>query len=138
MSDKPIPPIPPNLRYTQTHEWARLDDGQVVVGVTAYAVEEMGHDIVHIDLPVVGLRVKQRDSCGVIDSVKASFDMYAPVSGEVVAVNTQLNDNPSLVAESPYDQGWILRIKPAAAAELDKNLTADAYKAMIQSGAADH
>ncbi len=138
MSDKPIPPIPPNLRYTQTHEWVKLADGEVLVGVTAYAVEEMGRDIVHIDLPAIGLRVRQRDSCGVIDSVKASFDLYAPVSGEVVAVNTALNDSPSLIAESPYDRGWIVRIKPVAVAELDNNLTADAYKAMIQSGAAGH
>jgi glycine cleavage system H protein len=125
--------IPPDLYYTNSHEWAKLVEGDVLVGISAFAVEEMGRDIVHIELPSVGQKVKQLESFGVIDSVKAAFDLYAPVSGEVVEVNAGLLDDPSPIAQSPYDKGWMIRISPSSIAQLDTILKAEAYRNMLEA-----
>ncbi len=134
-----LPEIPANLRYLQSHEWARLDSpAEAVIGISAYAVQEMG-DIVHLELPEAGATLKQRDSFGVIDSVKAAFDLYAPLSGEVIAVNSAALADPSIIGREPYKGGWLLRIRPAnAAQETAGTLDAAAYKRFLESDSGSH
>ncbi len=119
--------IPKELRYTKDHEWVRVRGQEAEVGVTDFAQGELG-DVVFVELPTVGSRVAQTKSFGTIDAVKTVSDLFAPVSGEVVAVNTDLKDNPALVNESPYEKGWMVRIKMATPAEMESLLTADGYE----------
>jgi len=119
-------PSPTDRRYTNEHEWVRVADGVGTVGITDYAQDQLG-DIVYVDLPAPGTSVKQSDKLGEIESVKAVSDAYAPVSGEVVDVNEEVNDHPELVNESPYEKGWLVRLRLADPAELDALLTADQY-----------
>lgn len=123
-------PTPTDRRYTKEHEWVRLDDGAGTVGLTDYAQDQLG-DIVYVDLPALGTAVKQFDKLGEIESVKAVSDLYAPVSGEVVEVNEAVNDHPELVNESPYQEGWLVRLRLADPAELDALLTAEQYDALV-------
>jgi len=123
-------PSPTDRRYTREHEWVRVDDGVGTVGITDYAQDELG-DIVYIDLPASGTSVKQSEKLGEIESVKAVSDLYAPVSGEVVEVNQEISDHPELVNESPYEKGWLVRLRLADAAELEALLTAEQYDALI-------
>jgi len=138
MSSNNLPEIPPDLKYAKSHEWAKLVEGNVVVGITAYAVEEMGRDIVHIELPPAGDAVSQAESFGMIDSVKAAFDLYAPISGEVIESNDAATQDPSLIAQSPYEKGWLIKIAPRSIAELDTLLNAEAYRGLISAGDASH
>ncbi len=118
---------PQQLKYSATHQWARREsDGTVTVGITDHAQEMLG-DVVFVDSPKVGSKVKQAEVCGVIESVKAASDIYAPVSGEVIAVNAELADTPEKVNQDPY-AAWMFRVKPANAAELDALLDAAAYQ----------
>jgi glycine cleavage system H protein len=103
---------PPELRYAKTHEWARTEGDEVVVGITDYAQDALG-DVVYIELPEVGSTFKAGEVFGVIESVKASSDLYAPVAGEVTAVNSALDDDQEPVNKDPYGAGWMLRIKPS-------------------------
>jgi glycine cleavage system H protein len=120
---------PSELKYAATHEWARLEeDGTVTVGITDHAQDALG-DVVFVELPEVGAQLAASDEAGVVESVKAASDIYAPVAGEVVAVNAQLEDNPELVNSDPYNEGWFYRLEPADAAELDGLMTADEYQA---------
>lgn len=120
---------PSNLKYAETHEWALLDDsGIVTVGITDYAQESLG-DVVFVELPEVGRDVSQTEQISVVESVKAASDIYAPVSGEVVAINDALEDEPELINESPYEKGWFFKIKAADAGELESLLDGDAYDA---------
>ena len=120
--------VPADLRYAASHEWARLEaDGSVTVGISDHAQEALG-DVVFIELPEVGASLSAGQQAGVVESVKAASDIYAPVSGEVIAVNPALADNPELVNEDPYGN-WFFKLKPAAVAELDKLLDAAAYQA---------
>ena len=115
------------LKYSATHQWARREsDGSVTVGITDHAQEMLG-DVVFVDNPKAGSRVKQGEVCGVIESVKAASDIYAPVSGEVIAVNAELVDAPEKVNEDAY-AAWMFRVKPADAAELNVLLDAAAYQ----------
>jgi len=123
--------VPAGLRYTKEHEWAKLDGGVVTVGVTDWAQEQLS-DVVYVELPAVGKAVRQSDAFGVIEAVKTVSDLYAPVSGEVVEVNTALADNPGWVNESPYEKGWMIRIKAKDAKELDALLDATAYGALLE------
>jgi len=123
-------PSPTDRRYTNEHEWVRADDGVGTVGITDYAQDQLG-DIVYVDLPAPGTSVKQSDKLGEIESVKAVSDVYAPVSGEVVDVNEDVNDHPELVNESPYEKGWLVRLRLAAPAELDALLTAGQYDQLL-------
>jgi len=123
-------PSPTDRRYTNEHEWVRADDGVGTVGITDYAQDQLG-DIVYVDLPAPGTSVKQSDKLGEIESVKAVSDVYAPVSGEVVDVNEDVNDHPELVNESPYEKGWLVRLRLAAPAELDALLTAGQYDHLL-------
>jgi glycine cleavage system H protein len=118
---------PAQLKYSATHQWARREsDGSITVGITDHAQEMLG-DVVFIDSPKTGSNVKQGEVCGVIESVKAASDIYAPVSGEVIAVNAGLADAPEKVNEDPY-AAWMFRVKPANASELDLLLDAAAYQ----------
>ncbi len=118
---------PEQLKYSATHQWARREsDGMVSVGITDHAQKMLG-DVVFVDSPAIGGSVKQGEVCGVIESVKAASDIYAPVSGEVIAVNAGLADAPEKVNQDPY-AAWMFRVKPADPAQLDTLLDAAAYQ----------
>ncbi|MGB6894641.1 MAG: glycine cleavage system protein GcvH [Dehalococcoidia bacterium] len=123
-------PSPTDRRYTKEHEWVRVEDDLGTVGITDYAQDQLG-DLVYLDLPSPGTQVKQLDKLGEIESVKAVSDLYSPVSGEVVEVNQEVVDRPELVNESPYGQGWLVRMRLADPAEVDGLLTAEQYDELI-------
>lgn len=119
--------IPQDLRYLASHEWARQNaDGTVTIGVTDYAQESLG-DVVYIELPEVGTQVTAHEESGVVESVKAASDIFSLVSGEVVEINEILADEPELVNESPYADGWFFRVRPDDLTELDDSMDADGY-----------
>lgn len=118
---------PTELRYGSTHEWARLEEGLVTVGISDYAQDALG-DIVYVDLPEVDLEAKAGDEICVVESVKAASDVFAPVSGVVVEVNSALEETPELVNEDPYGQGWFYKLAPGDVAELENLLDAAAYR----------
>lgn len=123
--------LPNDLRYTQDHEWARLEaDGSVTVGITAHAVEQLG-DITAVSLPSVGSELGDHERFGDIDSVKAVSDLYSPIAGSVIATNGELDGSPELVNEDPYGKGWMIRLKPADAGALGRLLDAGAYAKLI-------
>lgn len=123
--------VPNELKYRDSHEWVRKEaDGTFTVGITEHAQELLG-DMVFVDLPEVGNSYAAGDECAVAESVKAASDIYAPISGKIVAVNEELGDAPELVNSEPYATGWLFRIKPSDESELDSLLDADAYKASI-------
>jgi len=118
---------PENLRYSQDHEWVRVeDDGSVVVGITDHAQESLG-ELVYVEVPEEEGELLKGDACAVVESVKAASDVYAPVSGKLAATNEALSDSPELVNSSPYDEGWLLRLDPSDPAELDELMDAGAY-----------
>ena len=118
--------IPSELKYTKEHEWVRQEDGKVRVGVTAYAVEQLG-DIAHVELPAVGETLSANDRFGDIESVKTVSELFAPVSGKVVEANGGLEDSPELVNDEPYGEGWMLLIEPEDASALDSLMSAQDY-----------
>lgn len=122
--------VPKDLRYTKEHEWIRPASGEVEVGVTDYAQGELG-DVIFVDLPAPGTKVDQMKAFGSIDAVKTVSDLFAPVSGEIVAVNEALKDNPALVNQSPYGDGWMVKIRVAKPAEIEGLLTPDAYEKLL-------
>lgn len=123
--------IPSDLKYRESHEWVRDEDGEgVVVGITDHAQAELG-DMVYVELPEPGMSYAQGDACAVVESVKAASDIYAPVSGEVVEVNDALEDDPGLVNNDPYGDGWLFRIEPSDESEFDGLMDADAYSESI-------
>ncbi len=122
--------IPDDCGYLETHEWARHDGDVVRVGITDFAQDELG-DVVFVELPEVGDTLEQDGEFGVIESIKAVSDLYAPVSGEVTAVNEELFDAPELVNEAPFGDGWMLEVAPDDEAELDALLSAADYEAQI-------
>jgi glycine cleavage system H protein len=125
--------IPTELRYSKSHEWVRREnDGTVTIGITDHAQDLLG-DMVFVELPEPGREVEAGQECAVVESVKAASDVYSPINGEVVAVNDAIADNPELVNKEPYGSGWMMRIKPAAAAEVDALLDSDAYQSLIDS-----
>lgn len=126
----------PNVRYLETHEWARKDDDEVVVGISDYAQSTLS-DVVYVELPEIGETISKGDQLGVVESVKAAGDIYAPMSGEVVAVNEALEDAPELVNESPFGDGWLLRIKPSDPGEWDSLLDVEAYKKVTEEEASE-
>lgn len=124
--------LPSELQYTATHEWIRIeDDHSVTIGITDHAQDLLG-DIVFIELPEEGSTVAAKDELSVIESVKAASDIYAPVSGEIIAVNEDLADAPETVNSSPYGEGWICRILPSNPAELEELLDADTYAGLCE------
>ena len=122
--------FPQNLRYMESHEWARQEEDVATVGITDYAQAEI-QDIVYVELPEFGTHVTQKTEFGVIESVKAAFDLYAPVSGEVIAVNETLVDAPEHVNTSPYEDGWLIKIRMDAPVELEALLDAETYQKQI-------
>ncbi len=122
--------IPKDLRYTKEHEWARKKGDLIEVGITSYAVQQLG-DVTLVDLPEVGRLLDARGPFGDIESVKTVSELYAPVGGEVVEVNGALKDQPELINDGTYEQGWMIRIKPSALAEFDALLDASAYEAFV-------
>lgn len=122
--------IPEDLKYTKEHEWIRVDGDTATIGISDYAQGELG-DIVFIEFPAIGDATKQFESCASIEAVKAVTDLYAPVSGEVTEVNTELENNPQLSNKDPYGEGWILKIKLSDPGELDALLTPEDYKNLV-------
>jgi glycine cleavage system H protein len=117
---------PDDLRYSREHEWVRVDGGEAVIGITSFAAGELG-DIVFVELPEPGARLSQFAAFGVVESVKAVSDLFAPVSGDVTEVNGDLHDQPELLNRDPFGDGWIAKVRLADAAELDALLDAAAY-----------
>jgi glycine cleavage system H protein len=123
---------PSELKYASTHEWARLEeDGTVTVGITDHAQNALG-DVVFVELPEVGAEYSATDEAAVVESVKAASDIYAPVSGEIVAVNETLEESPETVNEYPYSDGWFFRIQPSDISELENLLSAEDYDAQCE------
>ncbi len=126
--------IPSTLKYTRSHEWARLQaDGTVAVGITHHAQELLG-DMVFVEAPELGRKLKAREECAVVESVKAASDVYAPIAGEVVAANSDVADSPEKINADPYGN-WMFKLKPDNAADLDGLLDAAAYQAAIDAEA---
>ena len=125
--------VPGDLRYTKDHEWVRLEGDEALVGITDYAAHQLG-DIVFVELPDAGRSLEQHGTFGVVESVKAVSDLFAPVAGEVVATNDALAGKPELVNDDPYGDGWMLRVKLADASQADGLLDAAAYEQLIAEG----
>lgn len=123
--------VPAGLRYTKEHEWVKVEGGNGRIGITDHAQEELT-EIVYVELPKVGKKVKKGEGLGVVESVKTVSDIYSPVSGEVVEANAALDDSPQLLNESPYDKGWFAVVKLAEPSEVDGLLDAAAYKKVIE------
>ena len=121
---------PKNLRFTETHEWINDNQDEVCVGITEHAQELLG-DMVYVDLPAIGTQVSAGDEIGVVESVKAASDIYAPISGEVIAVNQQLSAEPALVNSDPYGAGWLIKIKASNPEEINTLLDAEQYQKEI-------
>jgi glycine cleavage system H protein len=121
---------PEGLRYSQDHEWVAVTDGTATIGITDYAQEELG-DIVFVELPKKGAVLTKAATLGVVESVKAVSDVYAPVGGTVVEVNDALADHPEIINEAPYEAGWMVKVTLADPAELDALMTADQYRAFV-------
>ena len=122
---------PADCKYTREHEWVRLEGDVAVVGITDYAQSELG-DVVFVELPAGGTTVTQGESFGVVESVKAASDLYAPLSGEVLEANPALQDAPELVNQQPYGGGWMLKVRPSDRRELDNLLDAAAYDEYVK------
>ncbi len=122
--------FPKGLRYSQEHEWVRVANGIATVGITDYAQEQLG-DVVYIELPSIDSQVVKDEAFGVVESVKAVSDIYAPVSGRVVEVNTSLSDHPEVINEDPYGDAWMIRVEMSDPGELEDLMTAEEYEAYI-------
>jgi len=126
--------IPEGLRYTKTHEWVKRLDGQAQVGITSHAQEEL-RDVVYVELPQVGRTVKQGEATAVVESVKAAFDIYAPVAGTIAQVNTALSTSPQLVNQDCYGRGWFFAITPSNPTEFDGLMGPADYEQLIKAAA---
>jgi len=123
--------FPKNLRYSEEHEWVRVEGNKAYIGITAFAQSELG-DIVFVELPEVGSNIQQDEPFGSVESVKTVSELYAPLTGKVLEVNGELEDAPELVNSSPYEQAWMLVVELADESELDKLMDADKYEAMVK------
>lgn len=122
--------MPTELKYARTHEWARLeDDGTVTVGISDHAQHALG-DVVFVELPELGAEITAGSEAGVVESVKAASDIYAPISGEVIAINDKLTDVPETINGDPYGDGWFFRVRPSDEAELEELLDVEGYRAV--------
>ena len=124
--------FPADLKYMKSHEWAKREDDIVSIGVSDYAQAEI-QDVVYVELPEVGTILEQHKTFGVIESVKAAFDLYAPVSGEVIEINEELEDAPELVNEVPYGDGWMVKIRISDSSELEGLMSASEYQEMVET-----
>ncbi|MCB4790421.1 MAG: glycine cleavage system protein GcvH [Elusimicrobia bacterium] len=123
--------IPKELRYTKTHEWAKNENGKIRVGITDHAQHEIT-DVVHVELPQVGKKSEKGSPIAVVESVKAAFDIYSPVSGTVIEINSKIADNPELVNSSPYSDGFFFIIEASNKSEFDTLLSADEYQKTLK------
>jgi glycine cleavage system H protein len=123
--------IPPDLKYAKSHEWVRAAGGEVTVGITDHAQHELT-DVVFVELPEAGRKVRAGEACAVVESVKTASDIYSPVSGEISAVNKSVSENPALVNSDPYGAGWLCKIRLSAPAELEGMLSPAQYQAQIE------
>lgn len=123
--------IPKELKYTDTHEWIKIEDGYGLVGVTQYGFEKLG-DVVYLELPEIGTRVKQGESFGVIESVKAAVDLIAPVSGIVEEINESAKNSPENLPNDPYGEGWLIKVKIEDLSEVERLLSPEAYEELIK------
>ena len=128
--------IPEDLRYTEEHEWTKIDDSEAVFGITEYAVEQLG-DITLVELPEVGEQIAAGDVIGVVESVKAVSDLFAPLSGEVIAINAELEDAPEKINDDAYGDGWLIKISVSDAEEAEKLMDADTYQTFVDGLEAD-
>lgn len=119
------------VRYQESHEWARRDGDVVVIGISDYAQDELG-DVVFVEFPSVGTSFKKGAAFGVVESVKAASDLYMPVSGSITAINETLKEKPETINESPFEDGWVIKVKPDDAAELDALMDAKDYRAYTE------
>jgi glycine cleavage system H protein len=127
-----MPNHPKSLKYTQDHEWVHVEEGIATIGITDHAQDQLG-DIVYLgDMPEAGDSVEKGDVVGVIESVKATSDIFAPISGEIVEINSDLIESPEIVNSDPYEEGWMLRIRFSDRAEVDDLLSADQYEELIE------
>lgn len=124
-------PNPEECRFTQSHEWVGMDGALAAVGISDHAQKEIT-DVVYVELPKPGRKVQKSEACAIVESVKAAFDIYAPVSGEIVEVNEEIVQNPALVNESPYEKGWFFKIKPENTKELDSLMSYSQYQEFIK------
>jgi glycine cleavage system H protein len=123
--------IPENLKYTKDHEWLKLEDNIGVIGITDYAQKELG-DIIYLDISAsVGDEIKQGDSIGTIEAVKTVSEVYSPISGRIIDINTDINDNPSIINQEPYNGGWIVKIELNNADEINNLLDINKYKELV-------
>jgi len=122
---------PEDLRYTAEHEWARNEAGVVTIGITRYATEQLG-DVVFVELPEVGKKLEAMKPFGVVEAVKTVSDLFAPLAGQVVEVNGALTDNPALVNQEPFGDGWMIRVRPDNPADLQKLMNHSDYERMIE------
>ena len=125
--------VPTDLRYTKDHEWVRVEGDEATIGITQYAADQLG-DIVFVELPAAGSSLDQFATFGVVESVKAVSDLFAPLGGDVTGTNDDLTGNPELVNSDPYGAGWMLRVRVADTGQLDDLLAPDAYDALIAEG----
>ena len=123
--------LPGDVRYAEDHEWARPEDDKVKVGINDYAQDQLG-DIVFVELPDVGDTFEAGEEFGTVESVKAVSELYMPIGGEILAVNTALEELPELVNNSPYDDGWMIEVKPSNPADFEDLMTADVYLKMLK------
>jgi glycine cleavage system H protein len=123
--------LPSELRYSTDHEWARVEEGRVRIGITDYAQDALG-DVVFVELPVLGAQVERGASCSEVESTKSVSEIYAPVSGTIAEVNADLTDNPERLNDDPYGEGWICVIEPSDPAQLDELLDAEGYRSLIE------
>jgi glycine cleavage system H protein len=122
--------IPKELRYTEEHEWVKVEGGNVRIGITDFAQHELG-DIVFVELPEVGDEITANEPFGSVESVKTVSELYAPVSGKIVEINEDLNDNPEFVNESPYEKAWMIVVEVSDNSEVEKLMTAEQYEELI-------
>jgi len=123
--------LPKDCRYSQEHEWARVDGERVKVGITDYAQDQLG-EVIYLELPQVGDTYRKDEVFGSVESVKAVSELFIPIGGEVVGVNSSLRDTPQLVNKSPYEKGWMIEVKPTNPKDLDDLFTAEGYVGMLK------
>jgi glycine cleavage system H protein len=124
--------FPAELRYSDHDEWVRVEGDEIVTGITDYAQDQLS-DIVYVELPEVGDQFEKGEPYGVVESVKAASDVYMPASGDIVAVNSELEDTPEIVNEDPYGRGWFVRIKPIDPADVDELMDSETYRANVEA-----
>ena len=128
--------FPKDLHYTETHEWVRLENEVATVGITRHAADQLG-DITYVELPKAGESVAAESASGTIESVKATSDLIAPLDGKIVEVNDVIEDSPEVLSEEPYDDGWLIRLKPGDPSQLEHLMEADAYALFVKSEAGE-